>query len=46
MLLDKCLEMCSDELATPYEIATEVITALENPKPVTVCCGWPNHVCS
>jgi len=30
MLLDKCLEMCSDELATRYEIATEVITALEN----------------
>jgi len=30
MLLDKCLEMCSDELATRYEIATEVVTALEN----------------
>jgi hypothetical protein len=30
MPLDKCLEMCGDELATRYEIATEVITALEN----------------
>jgi hypothetical protein len=30
MPLDKCPEMCGDELATRYEIAAEVITALEN----------------